>query len=124
MRLANAKELLIGVCYRTPTSSVFGPGNDDLLNDLIQEIGSKHHVLMGDFNYPDIDWSLHSCLPTASKDCRAFLDCLDDNFLSQHVTVPTRKDSILDLINLLVMNRILSMLFEIWETLPVVTMTY
>jgi len=26
------------------------------------------------------------------------MDCLDDNFLSQHVTIPTRKDSILDLI--------------------------
>jgi len=77
---------------------VFGPGNDGLLCDLIQELGNKHHVLMGDFNYPDIDWSLHSCLPTASRDCRMFLDCLDDNFLSQHVTIPTRKDSILDLI--------------------------
>ena len=98
LRSAHAKDILIGVCYRTPTSSVFGPDNDDMLRDLIQEIGSKHHVLMGDFNYPDIDWSMHSCLPTASKDTQLFLDCLDDNFLLQHVTVPTRKDSILDLI--------------------------
>jgi len=89
---------MIGVCCRTPTTSVFGTGNDDMLRDLLQEIGSKHHVLMGDFNYPDIDWSVHSCLPTASEDSQLFLDCLDDNFLSQHVTVPTRKDSILDLV--------------------------
>ena len=98
LRSTRGKEILIGFCYKTPTSSVFGPGNDDMLRDLIQEIGGKHHVLMGDFNYPDIDWSAHSCLPAASKDSELFLDCLDDNFLSQHVVVPTRKDSILDLI--------------------------
>jgi len=73
---------------KSSTSWVFGPGNDDLLNDLIQELGSKHHVLMGDFNYPDID-----CMVTAflSTNCIQRLssipDCLDDNFLSQHVTV-------------------------------------
>ena len=70
LRSANAREILIGVCYRTSTPSVFGPGNYGLLCDLIQELSNKHHVLMGDFNYPDIDWSLHSCLPTASRDCR------------------------------------------------------
>jgi len=82
LRSTHAKEILIGVCYGTPTISVFGTGNDDMLRDLLQEIGSKHHMLMGDFNYPDIHRSVHSCLLAASKDSPLFLDCLDDNFVT------------------------------------------
>jgi len=33
-----------------------------------------------------------------SEEARQFIECLDDNFLTQHVTVPTRNNSILDLI--------------------------
>ena len=43
----------IGVCYRTPTVEIYGSPNHDLLQDVINELGSskKNFILMGDFNY-------------------------------------------------------------------------
>ena len=43
----------LGVCYRTPTDSIFGLGIHDALRDLVGTLGEKkkHFVLMGDFNY-------------------------------------------------------------------------
>ena len=50
---------------------------------------------MGDFNYKDINWQTHQASePIAQK----FLDCLEDSFLTQHVTQPTRDNSVLDLV--------------------------
>ena len=49
---------------------------------------------MGDFNHADIRWnSLDSC-----DDSKAFLMLVQDCFLTQHVSEPTRGDNILDLI--------------------------
>jgi len=90
----------IGVCYRTPSPSIFQINIHSALRELISKTATsgKHFMLMGDFNYafsrwpplPDID----------GLDCHAkeFCSCLDDNFLYQHVVFPTRKDNILDLI--------------------------
>ena len=38
------------------------------------------------------------CLPTANIETQLFLNCIEDNFLVQHVKVPTRQNSILDLV--------------------------
>jgi hypothetical protein len=94
------ERLTIGVCYRTPNDSIFDFDNHALLRDMIQEISSQHFLLMGDFNYPGIQWS-ESCLTdqcTVSMEAKLFEDCIDDNFITQHVNVPTRKNAILDLI--------------------------
>ena len=49
---------------------------------------------MGDFNHADIRWnSLDSCV-----DGKAFFMLVQDCFLTQHVSEPTRGDNILDLI--------------------------
>jgi len=95
----SADTIHIGVCYRTPNSDIFGTDNHDTIRALLNEMGTgKHHcVLMGDFNYSIIHWPpLHE--DSCSLDTRQFYDCLDDNFFSQHVSFPTRKDSILDLV--------------------------
>ena len=47
---------LIGVCYRSPNVAFSDKENDDLLCDLLNEVRGKPMLLMGDFNYPDIDW--------------------------------------------------------------------
>jgi len=49
--------LLVGVCYRTANKEIFGDIAEKQLNDLIEELHGKHVMLMGDFNYPDTDWS-------------------------------------------------------------------
>ena len=50
---------------------------------------------MGDFNYKGINWLTSQASETTAQQ---FLDCLEDSFLTQHVTEPTREDSILDLV--------------------------
>ena len=60
--------------------------------------------MLGDFNYPDIDWQNWYTLSenTNSPDTK-FKEGIRDNFLFQHVTLPTRgrlgnKSNILDLV--------------------------
>ena len=93
------QDLLVGVCHRTPTFDVFAVDLDELLRRLIQEVGHRHLLMMGDFNYGDIDWSSPGAEP-ATEASKLFLDCLDDCFLTQHVTEPTRitGKSVLDLV--------------------------
>jgi hypothetical protein len=49
---------------------------------------------MGDFNFPELDWSK----PESLSESHPFLKCLNDNFLEQLVDEPTRDANILDLV--------------------------
>ena len=42
---------------------------------------------MGDFNFPDIDWENWSSLDSNSQE---FIEIIQDTYLQQHVTQPTR----------------------------------
>jgi len=53
---------------------------------------------MGDFNYPDIDWITQTVNPGATAETHRFLECLDDNFVTQHVTEHRRSKAVLDLV--------------------------
>jgi len=53
---------------------------------------------MGDLNYPEIDWTMHQPAPLATFEVHQFKDCVDNNFLVQHIRQPTREDNILDLV--------------------------
>jgi len=66
-----------------------------LVQELIREVSTQHISLMGDFNYGGIDW--HTSQATEAP-AQQFLDCLEDCFLTQHVTEPTREDSLLDFV--------------------------
>jgi len=50
---------------------------------------------MGDFNHPEICWEGHTARHKLS---RCFLQCIDDNFLTQVVEKPTRRGVLLDLV--------------------------
>ena len=54
----------------------------------------KCFLLVGDFNYPSIDWQEMS----ASGEGELFLDIVQDNFLHQHVRQATRGANIFDLV--------------------------
>ena len=95
VKITNGDVLLIGVCYRSPNTALCGKTNDNLLCDLIREVRGKPLLLMGDFNFPDVDWSLSLASSTASQQ---FVDCIDEAFISQHVNQATRKNSVLDLV--------------------------
>ena len=59
---------------------------------------------MGDFNYPDIDWDTWNSKGDSTDSVEyKFVECLQDNFLHQHITKPTRqrgsdRPNVLDLV--------------------------
>ena len=60
-------------------------------------LAAKQHrklVLMGDFNYPSVQWGSWRTDKAGAK----FLELIDDCYLHQHVTEPTRYGNILDLV--------------------------
>ena len=67
----------------------------DILNNFLN-YNFKYNIIVGDFNFPDIEWPLSSS--TAPSD--SFLNFIQENYLRQHVNLPTRKASqtILDLV--------------------------
>ena len=86
----DGKKTVIGVVYRSPNSA---ETNNEKLNKCLQELSNRNLVIMGDFNYPNIDWNnLHT-----TRDGSDFMNLIMDNFLCQHVNFPTRENNILDL---------------------------
>ncbi|XP_069114365.1 uncharacterized protein [Argopecten irradians] len=86
-------ELLIGLIYRSPTDSGIDINNENLCK-LITEVSSmkfSHYLLMGDFNYPAIDWINWNTKGdnTNSREYK-FIECLQENNLWQHINKPTR----------------------------------
>ena len=81
----------IHVIYRSPNSK---RENDDALNKWVNEmIGTN--IIIGDLNYPDIDWDGG----TAGSRGRGFFEATQNRFMDQHVTEPTHvSGNILDVI--------------------------
>ena len=86
-------KVIVGVCYRPPGV------NEEVETQLFKQIEMAAKagtvVLMGDFNYPDIDWKNGTAGTTKG---RTFINLLHDNFMVQFVDTPTRKDALLDLV--------------------------
>ena len=84
-------KFLLGLFYRSPSSS-----QDEFIEITKQIRGHTkgNVIILGDFNFPDIDWNLRD----ASGVAKDFLNVLDDCFLHQHVMEPTRGNNTLDLI--------------------------
>ena len=82
---------VVGVCYRPPSSS---RACDEALYELITRASRGKVLIMGDFNFPELDWAKAETL----NDSHPFIDCVNDNFLFQGVTECTRSSNILDLI--------------------------
>lgn len=98
------KDFIFCACYRPPaSSSTFCSELHDVLNRLVVRFPSSSLLLLGDFNFPTINWK--SDTPTVSDhslQALSFLSlCLDFN-LKQLVQEPTRCSShssnVLDLI--------------------------
>ena len=90
--IKNKKEkMVIGLCYRPPDSS---KENDIGLHELINRVTTRACIIMGGFNF-NRDWNKKQG-KKPSKDL--FLECMDENFLTQHAVEPTREENILDLV--------------------------
>ena len=75
--------MLVVCIYRSPSSEALNITNS--LFELLKSISIKkfsHIFICGDFNYPNMDWSL----PCAPAHCeQLFLDTVQDLYLFQHV---------------------------------------
>ena len=82
--------ILIGGIYRSPNSE---HDNTQILFDLINSACQekcKHKIIVGDFNFPEIDWSNWTTSTNENHNSFRFLECLRDNYLEQFVNQPTR----------------------------------
>jgi exonuclease III len=64
---------ILGVCYRAPDSI---ESNDERLYNLLNRIKNCKIIVMGDFNFPELDWSNMDNLDVQNP----FVDCLLNNF--------------------------------------------
>ena len=91
---AKMQPVLIGSIYRSPSSST---DNNDNLNTLLSTMCARsepYKIILGDFNFPDVNWDLMSGSSSSIK----FRDTINDCFLTQLVHDFTRGSSILDIV--------------------------
>ena len=88
-KVSDKETLTIGIVYRSPNST---QENSKNLNSLI-ELASGHYknlLIVGDLNYPEIDWNLQISRTRPDHASAQFLKTCKDSYLSQHQTEPTR----------------------------------
>ena len=87
--------VLFGVFYRPPSQGATGVS---ALNNCLLSVSRLPVVLCGDFNLPNIDWSI--VFPTVSSHpvTSEFCDLVRENCFTQLVSVPTRHHHLLDLL--------------------------
>lgn len=79
-------DIIVSVCYQLPTQDNV---NQELFFGQLGEIlGSFILVLMEYFNLTSINWKYHTAVSCKSE---KFLKYVEDNFLSQVLSVTTRK---------------------------------
>ena len=78
----NSEDIHVHCVYRSPNSTT------DMSAEVKNYIRSipNNSILVGDFNYPEVDWSTLTCMNSQSKE---FLDAVSNSFLNQHVNFPT-----------------------------------
>ncbi len=91
LQLNGHDSLLIGLFYRSGSGT---ESNNTMMRELISQAMTRKHTytcLIGDFNYPDINWNLLSPgTDNSLSEEHKFLECIQNNYLTQHITRPTR----------------------------------
>ena len=90
IKLRSRDILRICTIYRSPNSS---NENSDNLNQLLRLLyleEKTHMLIIGDFNYPEIDWSNNICNGSSESNASKFLSTINHCFWKQHVDQPTR----------------------------------
>ena len=87
-------DILLGIVYRSDNNT---SDMNDCLNQVLSIVGEekKEVMVIGDFNFKEINWDT---MKAGSTKADNFLDVVMDNLWSQHVTKPTRQNSLLDLV--------------------------
>ena len=92
-----SKRVLIAVCYRPPNADSDFLHNLNSFIEFAIKSNLKDIILLGDFNFPTIQWINGSGFPVTLCET-SFTDSLQDHGFLQLVTSPTRGSNILDLV--------------------------
>ena len=90
IKFTRQDSILVGVCYRSPSSS---PESNEKMNAVMQRISqlsTRNVLIMGDFNYSQIDWENGIVDGPEDSGQSRFLETIHDLLLFQHVSKPTR----------------------------------
>ena len=68
------------------------------LKNVSKEVSTKHVLIMGDFNYADIDWQVGAACHPLTQSTVEFAQTIEDCLYTQHVLCPTRGSAILDIV--------------------------
>ncbi len=90
--LKGREKVVLGVQYRPPNLRREDPSS--MLQEINRACRKKNVCLLGDYNFRRIDWES----VVGDLESEDILKVLQDNFLKQVVTEPTRGDNILDLV--------------------------
>lgn len=96
----NHRDMIFCCCYRPPNPcSTFCDALHDVLNNIVTKFPRTPLFLLGDFNFPKINWSTTGPVACdSSSETKSFVKlCTDFNF-SQLITEPTRSANTLDLV--------------------------
>ena len=92
--IVKGESILCGCIYRTQSNDFDLNGcaqSTKVITDLIRTAYQRNTNLLiaGDFNYKNIDWD-NDYAPSGQKHILDFIEALQNCYLSQHVTEPTR----------------------------------
>ena len=82
--------MIVGFIYRSGSES---DGNNRKVGDLLEEVGNLEHthmLMMGNFNYRDINWSNWTCRGDVISEEYKFVETLQDHSLYQCVLKYTK----------------------------------
>lgn len=88
--LGNGETLLILNIYRSPNSSEVNNGKISNLLIEAKNLQPTHILIVGDFNYKEINWNTQNSTAGVNHPATKFLETIRDHFLYQHVLEPTR----------------------------------
>ena len=95
IEVSSGKEsVLVGCVYRSPSDDSSKENSRASAIKMIDLISAAcrmnpNIVIVGDFNYKEIDW-INEYAPPDKQHQTLFIEAIQDNFLHQHVTEPTR----------------------------------
>ena len=107
-KISSSKDdfITLGLIYRSPNSSV---EECEQINKQIELASNKFKnnedkfIIVGDFNFPDINWLDETCNHKSDNIQTKFLNCIQSNFLKQWIQEPThyrvlQKPTLIDLV--------------------------
>ncbi|KAA0203751.1 hypothetical protein HAZT_HAZT007552 [Hyalella azteca] len=89
-KLSNSETWTIGLVYLSPSGSEDNNQNMNQLLRTVTEAKPQHLLLLGDFNFPEIDREKELSRASTNHPASKFLTVIKDKYLIQHQREPTR----------------------------------